>query len=82
MGLGIMFRLKLVVSVSRRDLQSRTNVHYLVFHLTIADTIISFITMPMETTWRMFIEVMKMMLTMSKMLTMMTMLKMPRILGF
>ena len=43
---------------SRTDLQSRTNVHYLVFHLTIADTIICFITMPMETIWRIIIEVM------------------------
>ena len=42
----------------RQDQQSRTNVHYLVFHLTIADTIICFITMPMETIWRIIIEVM------------------------
>ena len=52
--------------------------HYLVFHLTTADTIVSFITMPMETTWRMFIEVMKMMLTMPKMLKMLKTLKMLR----
>ena len=41
----------------RQDLHSRTNVHYLVFHLTVADTIISFVTMPMETSWRIIIEV-------------------------
>ena len=38
-------------------LRSRTNVHYLVFHLTIADTITCFITLPMETIWRATIEV-------------------------
>ena len=32
--------------------RSRTNVHYLVFHLTIADTLVSFITMPLEAAWR------------------------------
>ena len=42
---------------SRTDIRSRTNVHYLVFHLTVADTITCFITMPMETAWRLFIEV-------------------------
>ena len=47
----------LKINLPRQDLQSRTNVHYLVFHLTIADTIISFITMPMETIWRIIIEV-------------------------
>ena len=31
--------------------------HYLVFHLTIADTITCFITLPMETAWRATIEV-------------------------
>ena len=31
---------------------SRTNVHLLVFHLTIADSIVSFITMPLEAGWR------------------------------
>ena len=57
-------------------MQSRTNVHYLVFHLTTADTIISFITMPMEITWRMFIEVRKMVLRMLGVLRMMMVLKM------
>ena len=33
-------------------LRCRTNVHFLVFHLTLADTITCFITMPMETVWR------------------------------
>ena len=45
------------VCLFRHDQQSRTNVHFLVFHLTIADTIISFITMPMEIIWRIIIEV-------------------------
>ena len=43
----------------RPTIRSRTNVHYLVFHLTIADTITCFITMPMETLWRLTIEVTK-----------------------
>ena len=30
----------------------RTNVHFLVFHLTLADSITCFITIPMETVWR------------------------------
>ena len=30
--------------------------HYLVFHLTIADAITCFITLPMETVWRATIE--------------------------
>ena len=38
-------------------MQSRTNVHFLVFHLTLADAIVCFITMPMETIWRVVIEV-------------------------
>ena len=42
---------------TRQDIRSRTNVHYIVFHLTIADTITCFITMPMETLWRLTIEV-------------------------
>ena len=40
-----------------REVGSRTNVHYLVFHLTLADTLISYVTMPMETAWRVAIEV-------------------------
>ena len=36
--------------------KSRTNVHYLVFHLTLADSVICFITLPMETLWRLTIE--------------------------
>ena len=39
--------------------RSRTNVHYLVFHLTVADAITSFITLPMETIWRATIGVRK-----------------------
>ena len=35
----------------------RTNVHYLVYHLTIADAITCFVTLPMETIWRATIEV-------------------------
>ena len=41
----------------RYEMQSRTNVHFLVFHLTLADAIVCFITMPMETIWRIVIEV-------------------------
>ena len=36
--------------------KSRTNVHYLVFHLTLADSVICFVTLPMETLWRLTIE--------------------------
>ena len=43
--------------LSRDDTKSRTNVHFLVFHLTLADAIICFIAMPMETLWRLFVEV-------------------------
>ena len=32
--------------------RSRTNVHFLVFHLTIADSIVCFITLPLEAAWR------------------------------
>ena len=32
--------------------RSRTNVHILVFHLTIADSLVSFVTMPLEAGWR------------------------------
>ena len=39
------------------DVLNRTNVHFLVFHLTIADAIICFVTMPMETIWRYIDEV-------------------------
>ena len=41
----------------RYEMQSRTNVHFLIFHLTLADAIVCFITMPMETIWRIVIEV-------------------------
>ena len=34
-----------------------TNVHYLVYHLSIADAIICFIILPMETVWRATMEV-------------------------
>ncbi len=39
----------------RRDMR-RTNVHYLVFHLTLADSITCFVTMPMETLWKLTLE--------------------------
>ena len=54
------FGIQIIVTVAfilRADLVSRTNVHLLVFHLTLADCIISFITMPMETVWRLVTEV-------------------------
>ena len=35
----------------------RTNVHYLIYHLTLADSITCFITLPMETIWRVTIQV-------------------------
>ena len=35
---------------------SRTNVHYLVYHLTIADSITTFITLPMEEVYRALIS--------------------------
>ena len=38
-------------------LRKRTNVHFLVFHLTLADTITCFITLPMETVWRITVGV-------------------------
>ena len=53
--------------ISRVDLVSRTNVHFLVFHLTLADAVISFITMPMETIWRVVIEVLILMIMMTMM---------------
>ena len=40
--------------------RSRTNVHYIVFHLTLADTITCFITLPMETIWKICIGVRRM----------------------
>ena len=48
---------------SGTDIRSRTNVHYLVFHLTIADTLVSFITMPLEAAWRFTLQVRKVILT-------------------
>ena len=45
-----------------QEMRSRTNVHYLVFHLTLADTITSYITLPMEALWRLTIQVMMMMM--------------------
>ena len=35
-----------------QEMRSRTNVHYLVFHLTLAHAITSYVTLPMETLWR------------------------------
>ena len=46
-----------IITIGRYEMQSRTNVHFLVFHLTLADAIVCFITMPMETIWRVVIEV-------------------------
>ena len=40
----------------KQERRSRTNVHYLVFHLTIADSITCFLTMPMETLWKLTLE--------------------------
>ena len=37
--------------------RSRTNVHYLVFHLAIADFIVSVVTMPLEAIWRFTVQV-------------------------
>ena len=37
-------------------MRSRTNVHYLVFHLTLADTVTSYVTLPMETVWKYTIQ--------------------------
>ena len=51
---------------------SRTNVHFLVFHLTLADAVISFITMPMETVWRVVIEVVIVMMMVMMMMSIMT----------
>jgi len=48
-----------VLLIARRQsnkLNMRTNVHYLVFHLTVADAITCFITTPMETVWRATVE--------------------------
>ena len=51
-----------------QESRSRTNVHYLVFHLTLADTITSYITLPMETLWRLTIQVMMMIMVMIMMM--------------
>ena len=37
---------------ARPSAPSRTNVHYLVLQLTLADCLICFVTLPMETLWR------------------------------
>ena len=37
-------------------LRTRTNVHYLVLHLTIADSIVCFIVLPLEAAWRFTIQ--------------------------
>ena len=36
--------------------RSRTNVHMLVFHLSLADSLVSFVTMPLEAAWRFTME--------------------------
>jgi len=41
---------------NRQDTRSWTNVHFLVFHLTIADSVTCSITLPMETVWRATVE--------------------------
>ena len=62
--------------IPRVDLVSRTNVHFLVFHLTLADAVISFITMPMETIWRVVIEVVKVLMVLVLMVVLMLMMVM------
>jgi hypothetical protein len=37
--------------------RTRTNIHLLVFHLTVADSIVSFLIMPMEAIWRYTMQV-------------------------
>ena len=44
------------VCLLRPEVRSTTNVHYLVFHLTLADSIICYIVLPMETLWRLTIQ--------------------------
>ena len=41
----------------KKVLRRRTNVHFLVFHLTLADVVTCFITLPMETAWRITVGV-------------------------
>ena len=53
----IHFNLETPYSKSKDILRKRTNVHFLVFHLTLADTITCFITLPMETIWRITVGV-------------------------
>ena len=42
--------------VQQLDTRSRTNVHYLVYQLTLADSIVCFITLPLEAAWRFTIQ--------------------------
>ena len=42
--------------ISLNICRSRTNVHLLVFHLTIADSLVSFITMPLEAGWKLTMQ--------------------------
>ena len=44
------------ICLSRPQAGGRTNVHYLVFHLTLADSIICYVVLPLETLWRLTIE--------------------------
>ena len=41
-----------VLTVHLKVILFCTNVHFLVFHLTIADSIVCFITLPLEAGWR------------------------------
>lgn len=53
---GLILNTLVLITAGRKSrmvtVRSRTNVHYLVFHLTIADFIVSGITMPLEAIWR------------------------------
>ena len=49
-------RVSLTVILCRPQARSKTNLHYLVFHLTLADSIVSYVVLPLETLWRLTIE--------------------------
>ena len=49
-------RVSLTVILCRPQGRSKTNLHYLVFHLTLADSIVSYVVLPLETLWRLTIE--------------------------
>lgn len=58
--IGIMSNTWILIIAGRQsrrpDIRVRTNVHYLIYHLTLADSITCFITLPMETIWRLTIQ--------------------------